>query len=136
MKRNLTHLRKHRVYSEDFKREMVSLFEQGKFSVYQLERLYGVSDASIYNWIYKFSTFNEKGTRIVEMKGSSTDKLKELEEKIRELERAVGQKQIKIDYLEKMIEIAGEEYGMDIKKNSGTRRSNGSVPDRGKGAVQ
>ena len=126
MRANLKEIKKHRHYSDDFKREIVSLFESGKFSVPQLEKLYGVCNKSIYKWIYKFSTFNEKGLRIVEMKQSSTSKLKELEQKIKELERAVGQKQIKIDFLEKMIEIAEADLSIEIKKKSDTPRSTGS----------
>jgi hypothetical protein len=103
-------------------------FECGKFSVLQLERLHNLSNPLIYNWIYKYSTSNEKGQRIVEMKDSSTQKLKALEQKIKDLERTVGQKQIMIDYLEKMIDIANEELKVDIKKNSNTPQSNGSVP--------
>jgi len=80
----------------------------------------------IYRWIYRYSIFNEKGSRIVEMKDSSTEKLKKLEQRIKELERAVGQKQITIDYLEKMIEVAKEELDIDIKKNFDTPRSTGS----------
>ena len=123
MKANLKQLRKRRSYSEEFKREIVSIFESGKLSVLQIEKLYGVKNNSVYNWIYKFSTFNEKGFRIVEMKDSSVDKMKELERKIKELEQAVGQKQIKIDYLEKMIDIANDELKIDIKKNSNTQQS-------------
>lgn len=126
MKGNIKKLRKRRVFSEEFKREIVSLFESGKFSVLQLEKLYGISDSSVYRWIYKFSTFNEKGIRVVEMKESSVHKLKELEQKIKELEQAVGQKQIMIDYLEKMIYIAKEDLDIDIKKNYGSQRSAGS----------
>ena len=126
MKGNIKKLRKRRVFSEEFKREIVSLFESGKFSVLQLEKLYGISDSSVYRWIYKFSTFNEKGIRVVEMKESSVHKLKELEQKIKELEQAVGQKQIMIDYLEKMIDIAKEDLDIDIKKNYGNQRSAGS----------
>jgi transposase len=126
MKTNLKHLRKHRRYSEEFKKEIVSLFEKGKFSVLQLEKLYGVDNVTIYKWIYKFSTFNEKGIRVVEMKQSSSLKLKKLAEKVKELERIVGQKQIKIDYLEKMIDIAKEDLDIDIKKNFNTPQSIGS----------
>ena len=50
------------------------------------------------------------------MEKSSTYRIKDLENKVRELERIVGQKQIKIDYLDKMICLAGEELGVDIKK--------------------
>jgi len=126
MKANLKNVRKVRHYSDDFKREIVSVFESGKLSVLQLEKLYGISNSLIYNWIYKFSTFNEKGFRVVEMKESNIDKLKHLEQKIKELEQVVGQKQIKIDYLEKMIDIAKEDLNIDIKKNYNTPQSTGS----------
>lgn len=126
MKANLKNIRKNRHYSEDFKREIVSVFESGKFSVPQLEKLYGIHNVTIYNWIYKFSTFNEKGFRVIEMKESSIDKLKQLEQKVKELEQIVGQKQIKIDYLEKMIDIAKDDLNIDIKKNYNTPQSTGS----------
>ncbi len=125
MRTNLKKLRKKLRYSEDFKKELVSLFEKGTYSVLQLERLYGVTNGSIYRWIYKYSTFNEKGIRVVEMKQSSSLKLKELTNKVKELEQIVGQKQIKIDFLEKMIEIAESEFSIAIKKKSNTSQSNG-----------
>ena len=128
MKANLKTLKKGRIYSEEFKREIVRIFESGEFSVLQLEKLYGVKNPTIYKWIYKYSTFNEKGARIVEMKSSQSEKLKALENRIKELESAVGRKQIKIDYLEKMIDLAEEDLKFDIKKNSNTPQSTGSKP--------
>ncbi len=125
MRTDLRKLRKKRHYSEDFKKEIVSLFESGKYSVKQLESLYGVVNSTIYKWIYKFSTFNEKGIRVIEMKQSSSLKLKELTQKVKDLERIVGQKQIKIDYLEKMIDIAKDEFDIDIKKKYNTPQSAG-----------
>lgn len=110
MGRNLVEIKKSRKYSDEFKKEIVKLFEQGKYSVRQLERLYSVTDASIYSWIYKFSNYNKKGIRIVEMKESHQHKLTELEKRVKELEQMVGQKQIKIDFLEKMIELADDHF--------------------------
>lgn len=126
MKTNLRTIQKHRRFSEEFKRSLVSEFENGKFSVLQLEKLYNISNVVIYQWIYKYSTFNDKSLRIIEMKDSSTNKIKELEKKIKELERAVGQKQLYIDYMEKMMEIAKDDLGIDIKKNFDTPQSAGS----------
>jgi transposase len=126
MKANLKVLRKQLRYSDEFKREIVSAYETGTYSVLQLEKLYGVKNVTIYKWIHKFSTFNEKGFRVIEMKESSIYKLKQLEQKIKELEQIVGQKQIKIDYLEKMIDIAKEDLNIDVKKNYNTPQSTGS----------
>jgi transposase-like protein len=125
MRTNLKKLRKQLHYSEEFKKEIVSLFEKGTFSVIQLEKLYGISNPSIYRWIYKYSTFNQKGVRVVEMKKSSNQKLKNLSNKVKELEQIVGQKQIKIDFLEKMIEIAEDEFSIPIKKKYNTSQSTG-----------
>ena len=126
MKANVRSIRKQRRYSEEFKRRLVSDFEKGKLSVPQLEKLHGVPHATIYRWIYKFSIFNESVFRVIEMKDSSNKKMKELEARVKELERTVGRKQIMIDYLEKMMEIAKDELDIDIKKNFGTPQSNGS----------
>tara|TARA_B100001250_G_scaffold310968_1_gene272899 strand:+ start:451 stop:846 length:396 start_codon:yes stop_codon:yes gene_type:complete len=117
-----------RKYSEEFKRKLVDDFEKGEMSVLQMERHYGVSNPTIYEWIYKYSAYNEKNVRIVEMKGSQTNRIKFLEEKVKELERTVGQKQIQVDYLEKMIDLAKETYSIDIKKNYNTPLSGGSKP--------
>jgi len=125
MKANLKLIRKHRLYSEEFKRQLVLDFESGKFSVPQLSKLHGISNSVLYRWVYKFSIFNEQGFRIIEMKESSSTKLKSLEQRVKDLERTIGQKQLKIDYLEKLIDIAGEELKVDIKKNSNTPQSAG-----------
>jgi hypothetical protein len=68
----------------------------------------------------------------VEAKDSSAIKLKEMEERIKELERSIGQKQIKIDFLEKMIDIAKSDLNIDIKKNYDTSQSAGSGKTRKK----
>ena len=125
MEPNLRKIRKKRIYSEDFKNEIVFIFESGQLSVLQIERLYKIRAKVIYDWIYKYSKFNERGSRVVEMKASNINKVKELEKRLKELERIVGQKQIKIDYLDKLIEIANKELGVDIKKNSNIQQSSG-----------
>lgn len=127
MKANLKLIKKRRTYSEEFKKLIVKEFESGKFSVLELSRLHQIRFNVIYRWIYKYSPLNDQGQRIVEMAKSSTQKLKELEKKIKDLEQIVGQKQIKIDYLEKMIDIAKDELDIDIKKNSDTPQSSGST---------
>ncbi len=125
MRANLKQLRKFRKYSLDFKKSVVTSFEKGEFSVVQLEKLYGVTNRTIYSWIYKYSDFNEKGCRIVEMKDSKQEIFKALTLKVKELEQMVGQKQMAIEYLEKMIELAKTELDIDIKKNFSSQQSIG-----------
>lgn len=132
MKANIRILKKSRKYTEAFKRDIVRDYEKGQYSVRQLSKLNSISTSTIYRWIHKYSTFNDKDVRVVEKKKSSSEKIKQLEERIKELERTVGQKQLKVDYLEKMIEIASEEFEIDIKKNSDTPQSTGSGKTKNK----
>jgi transposase-like protein len=64
MKANIKQIRKPRHFTEEFKKTIVHLFESGIFSVSQLSRLYSLPPANIYNWINKYSTFNESGIRV------------------------------------------------------------------------
>lgn len=121
-----TQLKKRRLFSETFKRARVKEYETGKYSVLEMSRLYGIAYQTIYLWIYKYSLYNKKGLKIVEEKDSSLQRVKQLQDRIKELERMLGRKQIKIDYLEKLIEIAKKEMGIDIKKNYDTPPSSGS----------
>ena len=119
-------LNKRRIFSESFKKERVKEYETGQLAVLEISRLYGIAFQTIYLWIYKYSSYNKKNLRIVEHKDSHIYRLKQLQERIKELERIVGQKQINIDYLEKMIEIAKRDMGFDIKKNFDSSQSSGS----------
>jgi transposase len=60
------------------------------------------------------------------MKESTANKVSQMQQRIKELEAMVGRKQIMIDYLEKMMDIAKDELHIDIKKNFATPQSSGS----------
>lgn len=125
------HIKTKRIFSECFKKALVSEYETGKYSVLDLSRLHSISEGVLYRWIYRYSTYQKRNIKVVEMADSSTQKLKDLQKRIAELERALGQKQLNIDFLEKLLELAKEQYGIDIKKNSATPPSSGSSPAKG-----
>ncbi len=114
-----------RIYTDEFKKARVAEYESGKFTIFEISRLFGIRRELLYRWVYKYSVYNKKNVKIIEMSDSSTMKLKDMQLRIKELEQIVGQKQIMIDYLEKMIELASQEFDIDIKKNSGTKLSGG-----------
>jgi hypothetical protein len=60
---------------------------------------------------------------------SDTKKLIELQKRIAELERLVGQKQIQLEFKDKMIELAEQYYRIDIKKKFENKPSSGSGAD-------
>jgi len=121
-----TRQRQQRNFSEELKRKKVSEIERNLTTVSEVCREYEVSATSVRRWLYKYSKMRKKGIRqIVEAK-SDTRKLQQLKEQVRELERMIGQKQIQIDFMQKMIELAEAEYGVDIKKKFDTTRSSGT----------
>ncbi|WP_441000331.1 transposase [Fodinibius sp. SL11] len=119
-------LQRRRQFSDEVRRKVVREFREGKYTVKELAKLYYASEPSIYRWIHKFSPTDEPTITVVEMADSTDIKLKDLHQKIADLERALGQKQIKLDFYEKMMDLAKEEYGLDLKKNSSTKPSHGS----------
>lgn len=129
-------LRAHRVFSEEFKKARIKEYESGEQSVVELSRLFNIQGALIYRWIHRYSFYNKKRTILVEMKDSAKQKLKDYEKRIADLERIVGQKQLNIDFLEKMIDLAEQEYKVDIKKNVNTPLSPGSGKTSQKQAIR
>jgi len=116
-----------RYFSDDFKKRKVRELERRVTSIPDICRTYSVSRTSIYNWIYKYSVMAKKQEKQVVEAKSDTRKIKALEERIRELERIVGQKQLLLEFKDKMIEIAETTYGVDIKKKVGSKLSSGTT---------
>jgi len=108
--------RQNRYFSEEIKRKKVSEIERNLASIAEVCREYQVSRTSVNKWINKYSQMRKKELKQVVEAKSDTRKILQLKEQVKELERLVGQKQIKIDFLEKMIELAEEEYSIGIKK--------------------
>lgn len=124
MKEKYEHIR--RRFSEDLKRQLVGEIDQGKMRVSAIAHEYSVSKNAVYQWLAKYSIHYRRETLVVMEKKSTESKLKALRTQVADLERKVGQKQLLVDYLEKVIEIAGTDLGVDLKKKSGLQSSNGS----------
>src|SRR5215204_913119 len=119
-------LRQARIFSEPLKRKVVKEIESGKMSISAVSWEYQICIQSVYNWLNKYSRHLQSSRRIVIEMDSETNKSKELEKRIKDLEAAVGRKQLEIDYLNKIIEIGHKETGVDLKKKFGTPPSSGS----------
>ncbi len=107
---------KGRVFDLDLKLDLVRQIENGKLSVSEVSKIYKVSPTAIYKWLHKYSELHQSQIRVVVEKKSISKKQKELEARIKELEQAVGQKQMRVDYLEKLLEVASDRLGEDIEK--------------------
>ena len=116
-----------RYFSEEFKRQKVKELCAKQITIAQLARLYSVSPTSIYKWLYKYSPNHHRGTTLVVQMESEAQKSGLLLQRVAELERIVGQKQLELDFLNELLRIGSDELGFDLKKNFSSQRSNGSA---------
>jgi transposase len=115
-----------RYFSEAFKNEKVDEILSKKTTINELSLLYEIKPQVIYRWLHKYSKVKLSGIKIHYEMETEEQKTLFYKDKVAELERIVGIKQIEIDFLNKLIEIASSELNVDIKKNFTTYRSNGS----------
>jgi transposase len=121
--------RRSRTFSEDFKIKKVREIEQGKTKVSEVCKQYEVSDVSVYKWLQNYGTMKNKKERMIVESQSDTHQLIALKKQVAELERIVGQKQVLLDFKDKMIDLAEQTYGVDIKKKFSTKPSSTSGSD-------
>jgi len=114
-----------RTFSDEFKKSKVADLLEKKITIAELSRLYNVSRSAIYKWKSKFGVDSASKTKIVVEMQSEAQKTKALLQRVAELERIVGQKQLEIDFNDKLIELASIELKVNIKKKYGTKPLNG-----------
>lgn len=119
-------IKQHRTFSEAFKREKVKDLVEKRISIKQLCSLYTVSRSAVYKWLYAYSPHHEQKTNLVVQMESEAHKTQMLQQRVAELERVVGQKQLELDFLNKLFELGSQELGFDVKKNLSTKLSNGT----------
>ena len=115
-----------RTFSDAFKREKVAQIEAGTLGVTELAREIDASTTSIHRWLHQFGR-KDKAVQVVVQLESEQRKTQQLRDRIGELERVVGRKQLEIEYLNALLDTASADLGVDVKKTSDTRSSSPSA---------
>lgn len=118
-------IKQRRFFSEEFKKAKVKEIVEKRITIRELGKLYEVSREAIYKWLYKYSPHHKQKTIFVVQMESEEHKTKYFMQRVAELERVVGQKQLEVDFLNKLMEIASVELGFDLKKNFSAKVLNG-----------
>jgi transposase-like protein len=119
-------------YSEPFKLHVVSEIESGQLTIESARRRYGIKGGeTIQKWLRRYGKNHLLGKVVRVERPEEKDRVKELESKVRELESALAQSQVKLFAYESLVDVAEEHYGADFKKNFGAKRSAG-VSSNGK----
>lgn len=118
--------RKTRYFSEEFKKNKVAELDKRLTTVSEVCKVYEVSSTAIYKWIYKYSLMRKRGVKMIVESDSDTARINRLKQHISDLEQLLGQKQFEIDFLQKQMEIASDQYKIDFKKKHAGRHSSGT----------
>lgn len=129
-------IRQRRCFSEEFKKSKVKELISRQTTVVKLSRLLGITRTAVYKWLYQYSVDHKQRTTLVVQMESESYKTERLQLKVAELERIIGQKQLEIDFLNKLLEIGSEEIGYDLKKNFSTKLLNGTDTSEGNMAIK
>ncbi len=104
-------------YSEAFKRQVVSEYEEGH-SVVSLQARYGITgNGTIERWVKKYAHAGLRHELVIIQRGDERDRQKAVEARVRELETAVAQLTLEKIVLESSLAEAEKLLGMEVKKN-------------------
>ena len=114
-----------RIFSRELKKKLVEEIELKRLKVRDVVILYKVSVACVYRWLKQYTTMNIPGVTMVVETESKESKLEKLYQRINDLERIIGKKQMEIEFKDKVIEICSNELGYDVKKKCTTMQLSG-----------
>jgi len=118
--------KQHNHYSEEFKWRVVQEVLSGKFTKEEARKVYGIkSNCAILYWMRQFSgndNYRAGGEPLIEK--STVTGMKELNknaQRIKELEEELNRERIRADLWQKMVELAENQFNIDIRKKFGAK---------------
>ena len=113
---NLKDNRTVRSYSESFKQKVLQEISNGRVTKMEASRKYGISVGSIYLWMRKYNKLDLFNPRIRIERPEEIDRQKALEEKVKELEKALATTQLRHLRAEADLAVALEILGYKSKE--------------------
>ena len=110
-----TEERRRRRFSEEFRREQVALIEQGELSIADVSRLYEVRANNVRKWVKKYGKTSRYDQVVITTK-EEVNRIKDLEKEVENLKKIIGGQQVKVVYLEGLLNLAKKELGADFEK--------------------
>ena len=108
-------------YSQAFKQQVVREYEAGE-SVKRLRERYRIGGTNtVKEWVEKYGREGWRSEMVIIQGVEDQEKEKEMKKRIVALERALAQSVLDKVMLETIVEVAGKELKMDLKKSFGTR---------------
>ena len=114
------------VYSESFKVKIVNELLRGKFPTKESSRqYYGIKGKSaILDWMRLYSGAEgiDKTGRLLKKRDKMSEEIAKQSMRIKQLESALRKSELKVDLSNAFIDIAKENYGIDLRKKYGAKQ--------------
>ena len=107
--------RRRRRFSEEFRKEQVSLIERGERKIQEVVSLYEVKYDSVKKWLEKYGT-KKLPEQLVIQTQAEVNRIKELESQACHLKEVIGEQQVELLYLRECLILAKERLGEDFEK--------------------
>ena len=114
-----------RSFSEEARKSIVREIEAGLTKAEACRR-YDVCYTTLYRWFDKYSKGYRRQQRTILETKEQANSYKALQAELNKAYELLGRSQKEVVFLSKLIDLVSEEYGIDLKKNFGTRLSNNS----------
>lgn len=98
-------------YGESFKLKILSELETGKYTKNEIIRIYGIGTGTLFQWIKKYGKLELLNKRVRIETMDEKDKIKKLQEEIKQLKELLVQKDIKGLMDEAYLEYAAKQLG-------------------------
>lgn len=113
----------YRRFSTEAKKAIVKEIDKG-LSKLEASRKYSISPTTIYKWLDLYSSKFTKPKKVIVQSTDESDSYLQQNAKIDQLYNLLGRSQTEVMFLEKLIELASDEMGIDLKKNFASKLSN------------
>lgn len=116
--------RKNMKYGYSFKSKIAQEYLTGHYTVRQLGAKYGISYQRVADWAeqYLVNIGKEKLTILSPMTSEEQREYEALKKQVEALEKKLEYAQMKAKAYEIMVDLAKEELGIDLRKNSGAKQ--------------
>jgi len=128
---------KNGIYSEEFKWKVVREVLSGTLTKEEARRVYSIKgNCTVLYWMRAFSGVKDYRNAgivnedLIDMAKSS--KQRETEKEIARLKQELKAERLRADLWQKVVEVAEEELGVDIRKKFGARQSPDAASSKGK----
>lgn len=112
---------KSKTYEQSLKERIISDYLSGGGTYRQLSSRYGIGFQLIHQWVQAF-----KGNGKSNLKKSKQTNVKPIEDlprEVKQLQDELRQARLYNKLLEALVDIGKEQYGIDLRKKHGTKRS-------------